>query len=195
MFTVLKVCASFYSAEYPDLSKHHNVMRNHLTPGVYAKLRDRVTPNGVTLDTCIQTGVDNPGHPFITTVGLVAGDEESYEVNNSSLSLKSTQLTQKFACLVTMSPFSHSLPNFTRSQEDISQNDVFSQHSLQCFTQVVITFPLSKISNHSFLTHQTFKELFYPVIKERHNGYDPETMVHPIDLNHKKLVGGKLDEK
>lgn len=25
-------------------------------------------------------GVDNPGHPFIMTVGCVAGDEESYEV-------------------------------------------------------------------------------------------------------------------
>lgn len=24
------------------------------------------------------TGVDNPGHPFIMTVGLVAGDEECY---------------------------------------------------------------------------------------------------------------------
>ena len=28
----------------------------------------------------ICTGVDNPGHPFIMTVGCVAGDEESYEV-------------------------------------------------------------------------------------------------------------------
>lgn len=28
----------------------------------------------------IITGVDNPGHPFIMTVGLVAGDEESYTV-------------------------------------------------------------------------------------------------------------------
>lgn len=25
-------------------------------------------------------GVDNPGHPFIMTVGCVAGDEESYSV-------------------------------------------------------------------------------------------------------------------
>lgn len=24
-------------------------------------------------------GVDNPGHPFIMTVGCVAGDEESYD--------------------------------------------------------------------------------------------------------------------
>lgn len=47
---------------------------------LYAKLRDRKTPRGFTLDQAIQTGVDNPGHPFIKTVGMVAGDEESYEV-------------------------------------------------------------------------------------------------------------------
>ena len=49
---------------------------------MYGRLRDKVTPNGWTLDQCIQTGVDNPGHPFITTVGCVAGDEESYEVGS-----------------------------------------------------------------------------------------------------------------
>jgi len=27
-----------------------------------------------------EDGVDNPGHPMIKTVGLVAGDEESYQV-------------------------------------------------------------------------------------------------------------------
>ena len=68
------------SANYPDLTKHNNHMAKLLTPGMYAKLRDRQTVNGCTLDQCIQTGVDNPGHPFIMTVGLVAGDEESYEV-------------------------------------------------------------------------------------------------------------------
>ena len=40
----------------------------------------QVTPSGCPLDRIIQTGVDNPGHPFIMTVGCVAGDEESYEV-------------------------------------------------------------------------------------------------------------------
>ena len=33
----------------------------------------------MTLAMCIKTGVDNPGHPHIKTVGLVAGDEECYE--------------------------------------------------------------------------------------------------------------------
>merc|ERR1712212_34549 len=41
--------------DYPDFSQHNN-------------------------DMAIQTGVDNPGHPFIMTVGCVAGDEESYDV-------------------------------------------------------------------------------------------------------------------
>ncbi|XP_057306472.1 creatine kinase, testis isozyme-like [Hydractinia symbiolongicarpus] len=66
--------------DYPDLTKHNNCLANHLTPQLYAKLRDLSTPSGFTLDQAIQTGVDNPGHPFITTVGVVAGDEETYSV-------------------------------------------------------------------------------------------------------------------
>ena len=52
-----------YPAEedMPDLSKHNNWMANVLTPEIYAKYRDVVTPNGYTLDQAIQTGVDNPG--------------------------------------------------------------------------------------------------------------------------------------
>lgn len=73
------------SAEYPDLRKHNNCMASNLTPAIYAKLCDKATPNGYTLDEAIQTGVDNPGHPFIKTVGMVAGDEESYEVRRQSV--------------------------------------------------------------------------------------------------------------
>jgi len=65
--------------DYPDLSKHNNWMAKVLTPEMYAKYRDVATPNGYTFDMAIQTGVDNPGHPFIMTVGCVAGDEETYE--------------------------------------------------------------------------------------------------------------------
>lgn len=67
------------SADYPDLKKHNNHMAKALTPQIYAKLRDRRTSTGFTLDRLIQTGVDNPGHPYIMTVGCVAGDEESYD--------------------------------------------------------------------------------------------------------------------
>lgn len=92
--------------EYPDLTKHNNHMAKVLTMEMYGKLRDKQTPSGFTVDDVIQTGVDNPGkdadvadpirssdphgqvlmffrppgHPFIMTVGCVAGDEESYEV-------------------------------------------------------------------------------------------------------------------
>jgi len=66
--------------DFPDLTKHNNWMANCMTKDIYMKLRDKVTPNGVNLDTIIQTGVDNPGHPYIYTVGCVAGDEESYDV-------------------------------------------------------------------------------------------------------------------
>merc|ERR1712050_794916 len=66
--------------DYPDFSQHNNHMAKVLTKEMYGKLRDKKTPAGYTLDMAIQTGVDNPGHPFIMTVGAVAGDEESYEV-------------------------------------------------------------------------------------------------------------------
>ena len=47
--------------DFPDLTKHNNHMAHCLTPEIYAKLRDKRTPNGYTLDQAIQTGVDNPG--------------------------------------------------------------------------------------------------------------------------------------
>merc|ERR1712042_275327 len=50
-----------------------------MTPELYKKMRARQTKSGYTIDDVIQTGVDNPGHPFIMTVGAVAGDEDSYE--------------------------------------------------------------------------------------------------------------------
>ncbi|XP_076587914.1 creatine kinase U-type, mitochondrial-like isoform X2 [Chaetodon auriga] len=108
------------SADFPDLRKHNNCMASALTPTIYGHLRDKTTSSNWTIDQCIQTGVDNPGHPFIKTVGMVAGDEESYEV---------------------------------------------------------------------------FAELFEPVIKDRHNGYDPRTMKHPTDLDASKITSGTFDER
>lgn len=71
--------AEVKASNYPDFSKHNNWMAKCLTEDIFNKLKDLKTKSGFTLDGCIQTGVDNPGHPFIYTVGLVAGDEESYE--------------------------------------------------------------------------------------------------------------------
>jgi creatine kinase len=66
--------------QMPDLSKHSNFMAENLTPEMYDQLKKRATISGTTLADCIKTGVDNPGHPHIKTVGMVACDEESYEV-------------------------------------------------------------------------------------------------------------------
>ena len=57
-----------------SLSRHMTWIRNlnkllHFIQEVYEKLKDKKTPSGFTIDGCIQTGVDNPGHPFIFTVG------------------------------------------------------------------------------------------------------------------------------
>jgi len=64
--------------DFPNLSKHNNWMSKCLTKEMYQQLREKVTANGYTLDLAIQTGVDNPGHPFIMTVGATLGDEETY---------------------------------------------------------------------------------------------------------------------
>ena len=60
---------------FPDLSRHNNWMSRCLTREMYNQLSSLKTPSGYTLNKAIQTGVDNPGHPFIMTVGCVAGDE------------------------------------------------------------------------------------------------------------------------
>lgn len=39
---------------------------------------------------------------------------------------------------------------------------------------------------------QVFEELMEPVIKERHNGYDPKTMTHPTDLDARKVTPTQL---
>lgn len=77
----MKAAYKRFSAEqdFPNFSKHNNYMSQSLTKEIYEQLREKVTPNGYTLDLAIQTGVDNPGHPFIMTVGMTLGDEETYE--------------------------------------------------------------------------------------------------------------------
>merc|ERR1719308_198496 len=79
--TIWLLCCSKYDAEsdLPNLEQHNNHMAHVLTLDLYNSLRGKMTPSGFTVDNAIQTGVDNPGHPFIMTVGAVAGDEESYE--------------------------------------------------------------------------------------------------------------------
>lgn len=63
-------------ANFPCYGDHQNMVRKHLTPEMYEKLCYQVTPNGVTLDKCIQPSLDYTGK----IIGLVAGDEESYQM-------------------------------------------------------------------------------------------------------------------
>ena len=53
-------------------------MSKCLTKEIYAQYFNVKTSTGYSIDDVIQTGVDNPGHPYIMTVGCVAGDEETY---------------------------------------------------------------------------------------------------------------------
>jgi len=66
----------------PDLTNHANLCTDALKAdmGIYERLRTRKTSLGVNLGHCIKTGIDNKGHPMITTCGIVAGDEESWTV-------------------------------------------------------------------------------------------------------------------
>lgn len=96
-------------SNFPELRGHNNAMADVLKedPGVkllymlarllrksllvmlnktlqiYSMYHGIHTPNGFSFDQVIQTGVDNPGHPFIQTVGCVAGDEETYDVSHA----------------------------------------------------------------------------------------------------------------
>jgi creatine kinase len=66
----------------PDLSKNFTLMAEVLKndDSIYDELKRVTTENGVSLAKCIKTGIDNPGHPMIKTVGAVAGDAECYEI-------------------------------------------------------------------------------------------------------------------
>jgi len=66
----------------PDLSEHNNFFAECMRaqPELYEQLKGKTTKLGVNLGHCIKTGVDNKGHPMIKTVGMVGGDEESFEL-------------------------------------------------------------------------------------------------------------------
>lgn len=61
---------------FPTYTTHQCMVRKHLTLEMYERLYKLVTPNGVTVDKCIQPSVDFTGK----ITGLVAGDEECYTV-------------------------------------------------------------------------------------------------------------------
>lgn len=66
----------------PDISRHHSSLADVLKQdaNVYLRLRARKTSLGVGLARCIKVGMDNRGHAMVKTIGIVAGDEECYDV-------------------------------------------------------------------------------------------------------------------
>ncbi len=63
--------------EYPKFPKDcKSLLCKYLTEDVFNKLKERVTPNGYTLEMAINSGVKNPD----SSIGIYAGDKESYEV-------------------------------------------------------------------------------------------------------------------
>jgi creatine kinase len=69
----------------PDISRHHSSLADVLKedPDLYNRLKDVKTSNGTNLARCIKVGIDNRGHHMVKTIGLVAGDEECYDVFRS----------------------------------------------------------------------------------------------------------------
>jgi len=85
-----KATFDYDATELPDLKEHNTFITDVLKDAanlnedgsskIWANLKDKETKLGVKLSHCLKTGMDNPGHPQIKTVGLVAGDEESFEL-------------------------------------------------------------------------------------------------------------------
>eukprot|EP00927_Polykrikos_kofoidii_P011276 TRINITY_DN14771_c0_g1_i2.p1 TRINITY_DN14771_c0_g1~~TRINITY_DN14771_c0_g1_i2.p1 ORF type:complete len:1817 (+),score=313.81 TRINITY_DN14771_c0_g1_i2:54-5504(+) len=73
----IDVCPAVMPNLQGSCSLAATVMRSD--PTIYPSLRELVTPSGVPFATCVKTCFDNPGHPMIKTVGLVAGDEQCYD--------------------------------------------------------------------------------------------------------------------
>jgi len=63
--------------KYDKSPEKANMTSRHLTPEMYEKMYKRVTPNGVTVDKVIQPSACTQSNQIM---GLLAGDEESYEV-------------------------------------------------------------------------------------------------------------------
>uniref|UniRef100_A0A7S3G149 Arginine kinase n=1 Tax=Palpitomonas bilix TaxID=652834 RepID=A0A7S3G149_9EUKA len=62
-------------ADFPHFSdENKSLVKKYLTPAIYARLREKTTKWGFTIDRAIQSAVDNPK----SSVGIYAGDEDSY---------------------------------------------------------------------------------------------------------------------
>jgi len=109
-----------FSEEYwtdsaPTLPKQTNPMAVSLkeNPEIWTNLKDQETSGGVTLVKCIKPGVDLPE----TSVGAIAGDEESYETFRD---LFDTVLQKGFGSCEPKSPSSFDVSEISDSSIDPS---------------------------------------------------------------------------
>ncbi|KAF4671673.1 Creatine kinase S-type, mitochondrial, partial [Perkinsus chesapeaki] len=228
-------------AGIPDLSEHHSVMADVLKahPEVYENLKDKKTPNGVSLAKCIKTGMDNKGHPMIKTVGMVAGDEESYEVfkelfdpvidqRHGGYPPDAKHPTDLDYTKLLDTPIDPSgddeFPGFPHDECPAEMPDLSEHHSvmadvLKANPEIYANLKDKKTPNgvglakciktgmdnkgHPMIKtvgmvagdeecYEVFKELFDPVIDQRHGGYPPDAK-HPTDLDYSKLLDTAID--
>ena len=70
----------WWNLHMPEMEFHYNLMSKHLTPDIFREYFELKTSTGFPFERVIQPGVRCPGYKTKTTVGCVAGDEESYRV-------------------------------------------------------------------------------------------------------------------
>ncbi|CAK9289991.1 unnamed protein product [Gordionus sp. m RMFG-2023] len=74
---IIKSIVSKNFDNFPDFRCKYTAISRLLTPEVYKNLEEFRSSNGISLDDCIQVGVDNQGRHF---VGMIALDEECYDL-------------------------------------------------------------------------------------------------------------------
>ena len=66
--------------DYPDICDGASLLARHLSPLLFARLIDKTTSSGLTLNDVIQVGVDQEGCGTVAGPGIIAGDAECYDV-------------------------------------------------------------------------------------------------------------------
>lgn len=168
--------------EFPDLSGHNNHMAKVLTPELYAELRAKSTPSGFTLDDVIQTGVDNPG-----TRTLVPGSGCGLLIRKTSSGARVQRLPQDPAqARVLAPPFpGGAAGSWARLGLAVTSLPPFRVPPGHPYIMTVGCVAGDEES------YDVFKELFDPIIEDRHGGYKPSDE-HKTDLNPDSLqvLGG-----
>uniref|UniRef100_G1MIK9 Creatine kinase B-type n=1 Tax=Ailuropoda melanoleuca TaxID=9646 RepID=G1MIK9_AILME len=166
--------------EFPDLSGHNNHMAKVLTPELYAELRAKSTPSGFTLDDVIQTGVDNPG-----TRTLVPGSGCGLLIRKTSSGARVQRLPQDPAqARVLAPPFpGGAAGSWARLGLAVTSLPPFRVPPGHPYIMTVGCVAGDEES------YDVFKELFDPIIEDRHGGYKPSDE-HKTDLNPDSLQGG-----